>query len=221
MNERKDFDISEYLKDGVVYLENLRIEDHRIAGLQTEWRKTGFVIVKCVFNNVEFDNHCGRGYARIEGCEFINCVFHDTLGSGRLEVEKNVFRNCIFEGVSICGVNVSRIANCSFLNCDFNKIDLKWKTALYDLEIDGGKIEHSSIVRGSIKRIKISDMHMEHMQLRGNFYQNRMESVVFKDVSLVGNMGDTGTEKENIFVDCDTDEFIFKEGSLGFESLCV
>lgn len=219
MNERRDFDISKYLKDDKVCLENLRIENCRIAGLQSEWAKKELVIIKCILDNVVFDNHCGRGYVNIQKSEFINCVFHDTLGSGNLEVRESIFTNCTFADMNIRGVSVSSVAKCHFTDCDFNNVDLKWNFSLYESEINGGKIDHCSIAEGYVSEIKVSDLQIEHVQLNGAFEQNRMESVIFKDVLLVGSMGEAGSEAENVFIDCDMDGFMFKEGSLGFESL--
>ena len=99
MNERKDFDISQYLNDGVVSLENLNIADSTIAALQMEWIKNSLVMQRCSFENVVFENHCGRGFVEMSDCEFTNCVFHDTLGNGELDVQQCIFTNCTFDGV--------------------------------------------------------------------------------------------------------------------------
>lgn len=58
----EDFDATKYWKDGVLYLENLKIQNCRFAALQSEWGKKVLVMKKCVFENVVFDNHCGRGF---------------------------------------------------------------------------------------------------------------------------------------------------------------
>lgn len=221
MNERKDFDISEYLKDDVVYLENLRIENSRFASLQSEWAEKRLVITKCIFENVVFDNHCGRGYIKIRESEFNDCSFYDTFGTGKFDVEQNIFRECLFDGISIHGVEVSYIAKSKFISCNFKNLDIKWKTALYDLEIIGGTIKQSCIVRGSMRKIKVTDVQIEDVQLKGNFKQNRMESVVFKSVFLEGSMAESGSDEENIFLNCEMGGLSFKEGIVGVESLHV
>lgn len=222
MNDEKVFDLSEYLEDNTICLEDLKIQNCRIDGLCSAWAKKELVITNCIFEHVTFDNHCGRGYVRMEGSEFTDCTFHDTLGSGKLEVEKCTFTKCAFENMSISGVGISILWKCHFTECDFCNVDLKWHFAIYGLEMNGGKIENTSIVTCSITEIKMSHMRLEHVRLCGGLKQNRMESVVFQDVFLEGSMGEEGSGKENQFINCDMDGFSFQEGGeLGFESLAI
>lgn len=57
----EDFNTTKYWQDGVLYLENLKIQNCRLVSLQSEWVKKSLVMKKCVFEKVVFDNHCGRG----------------------------------------------------------------------------------------------------------------------------------------------------------------
>jgi len=222
MSKRKNLDISEYMKDGVVSLENLHITDCRIIGLQSEWAKNSLVMKKCSFEKVVFENHCGRGFVEINDCEFTNCAFHDTLGNGKLEVEQSRYTNCMFEGIRLNGMGESsEISQSRFLNCNFINIDLKWKIELFELELNGGKIEHFCLAgQQYITRNQIFDMQIEDMQIWGEFFnRNQMENVVFKDVVLTGKKGEVGSKEENIFINCDTKGLTLSEGTLGFESL--
>jgi len=220
MGEGKDFDVSGYLKDGVIYLDNLKVEDCRFAALQSEWKKKKVVMKKCVFNNVEFDNHCGRGFLDIKECEFKNCTFHGMLGMGMFKVWASIFNNCIFEEFSTGGTLVSMIGRSRLFQCTFHNIDLKWSISIYKTEINGGKIEHSRIVKTSISESQFTHMQMEDVEIRGGYDENRMESVIFKNVVLRGSMGEESVNNQkNIFVDCDTEGFTFIKESLGLDSV--
>lgn len=210
----EDFDATRYLKNGMVYLEDLKIQNCRFATLQSEWIKDYLLIKKCVFEKVVFDNHCGRGFFQIDNCEFLDCIFYDTLGSGKLDVQTCSFKNCEFEGVSLHDAHLSRISKCKFSGCNFKNMDLKWKIALFGIEMKDGKIEHSCIIEGGISDNQIYNMQIEDVQLSGGFYNNRMESVIFKNVHLVGEKGMKGSDNENIFVNCDTKNLSFVEDSL-------
>lgn len=222
MGKGKDFDISQYLEDGVISLENLNIADSKMAAMQTEWAKNTLVINKCSLENVEFDNHCGRGFVEITDCEFTNCVFHDTFGNGRLEVKQCTFTNCTFEGVSLNGTcDSSEISQCKFFDCKFHHIDLKWKIELFELELNGGRIDQFCLAgQQYITGNRIYNMQIENMKMWGEFFnQNRIENVVFRDVVLTGSKGEAGTKQENTFINCDVNGLTFAEGTLGFESL--
>ncbi len=210
----EDFNTTKYWQDGVLYLENLKIQNCRLVSLQSEWVKKSLVMKKCVFEKVVFDNHCGRGFFQIDNCEFLDCTIYDTLGSGKLDVQRCSFKNCVFEGMSLHDAHLSRISKCKFLGCNFKNVDLKWRVALFGIEMKEGKIEHSCIMEGGISDNQIYNMQIEDVELSGSFYNNRMESVMFKNVHLVGEKGMKGSEKENIFVNCDTKSLSFVEDSL-------
>ena len=95
-------------------------------------------------------------------------------------------------------------------------MDLKWRVALFDLEMKEGKIEHSCIMEGGISDNPIYHMQIENVELGGSFNNNRMESVTFRNVHLVGEKGMKGSEKENILVNCDTENLSFVEDGLRF-----
>ncbi len=110
----EDFDATKYWKDGVLYLENLKIQNCRFAALQSEWGKKVLVMKKCVFENVVFDNHCGRGFFQIDHCEFLDCTIYDTLGSGKLDMQTCSFKDCVFEGVSLRDAICRSLENVNF-----------------------------------------------------------------------------------------------------------
>ena len=217
----KDFDISEYLKGEEVYLENLRIENCRIAVLQAEWRKTKLVISNCTLHNVVFDNHCGRGYVEITGSEFDNCSFSDSLGNGHLTVKDSLFQNTLFENVYLsdnAGIG-SSIKCSSFLDCSWKNVILQWNIGFYGVEINGGRVENSSFVGQVMDGCQITHFQMEDVDMKLMLIQNRLENVIFKNVMLNGYMSSKNTKRENIFNKCDTGGFGYTEELSGFLSL--
>ena len=222
MGEGKYLDISQYLNDGVISLENLNIANSTIMALQMEWTKNSLDMKNCSLENVVFENHCGRGSIEISDCKFTNCVFHDTLGNGKLDVKQSIFTNCTFERICLNGTcDSSEISQCKFFNCKFHQIDLKWKIELFELELNGVKIDQLCLAgQQYITGNRIFNMQIENMKMWGEFFnQNRIENVIFKDVVLTGNKGEAGTKQENIFIDCDVKGLTFVEGTLGFDSL--
>ena len=216
MSGKKDFDISQYLNNGVVSLENLNIADSTIAALQMEWIKNSLVMQRCSLENVVFENHCGRGFVEMSDCEFTNCVFHDTLGNGKINVEQSTFTNCIFEGICLNGAfTSSKISQCKFNNCKFLNIDIKWVMSLYDSELIGGEIKQLSLVgHGYMTRVQISNMQIEGMKIWGEyFYEDRIENTVLRDVVLIAK------KHEINFINCDEEGLTLTEGTFGFESL--
>ena len=79
-----------------------------------------------------------------------------------------------------------------------------------------GKIEQSCIIEGGISDNQIYNMQIEDVELSGGFYNNRMESVIFKNVLLMGEKGFKGSEKGNICMNCDTKGLTFVEDNLRF-----
>ena len=80
--------------------------------------------------------------------------------------------------------------------------------SISDIEMKEGKIEHSCIMEGGISDNQIDHMQIEDVELGGSFNNNRMESVTFRNVHLVGEKG------INILVNCDTESLSFVEDSL-------
>lgn len=217
----KDFDVSEYVRDEDIYLENLKIENCRIAGLQAEWNKRKLVISKCTLQNVVFDNHCGRGYVEITESAFANCSFYDTLGNGHLTVKDSLFQNSLFENVYMSENPEieSCIESSKFLDCRWENVILQWNIGFYGVEIYGGRVENSSFVGQVMDRCQISHLQMENVDLKLMLIQNRLENVEFENVILNGYMSGKNTKRENIFNECDISGFRYTEELSGFLSL--
>ena len=157
----------------------------------------------CFFHNVIFDSHFDACYVSIEHCTFIDCVFRDMFEDGHLHLTDSLFQNCLFEGVSmekedgILGVN--RI---EFMGCTFKEIVWKGTGVFSRSQIKGGAMERIFYKNDDISFNEFSDIQIEDMELvvdaELGFYDNQINSVVFKNATLKGLMED------NEFVNCDT-----------------
>lgn len=217
----KDFDVSEYLRDEDIYLENLKIENCRIAGLRAEWNKRKLVISKCTIQNVVFDNHCGRGDMEITESGFVNCSFYDTFGNGHLTVKDSLFQNSLFENVYL-SENAERGSSikCSrFLDCSWKNVILQWNIGFYGVEVYGGRVENSSFVGQVMDGCEISHFRMGNVDLKLMLIKNKIENVEFENVILNGYMSSKNTKRENIFNECDISGFKYTEELSGFRAL--
>jgi hypothetical protein len=217
----KDFDVLKYLRGEDVYLENLKIENCRITGLQEEWDKRKLLISKCTLQNVVFDNHCGRGYVEITDSTFENCSFYDTLGNGHLTVKDSLFQNSLFESVYLSeDARIgSSIERSKFLDCSWKNVILLWDIGFYGVEIYGGRVENSNFVGQVMDECQISQFQMENVDLKLILIRNRLEHVEFKNVVLNGYMSGKNSAKENIFKGCDTSGLKYTKELSGFLDL--
>ena len=217
----KEFDIAKYMKGEGIYLENLKIENCKIAGIQSEWAKRKLVIFKCTFINVVFDNACGRGFVEIKESTFTGCSFHDTLGNGGLSIEDSLFQNSIFENVYLsenAGLETC-IERSKFLGCCWKNVVLQWNIEFWDVEIYGGRVENSRFIGQAMSGCQISHIQMVNIDLKLMLMQNRLENVKFENVILNGYMSGKNTKKENIFKECDMSGFSYTEELSGFLAL--
>ncbi len=160
----------------------------------------------CVFHNVTFDSHFDACYVSIEHCTFIDCVFRDMLDGGHLELRDSLFQNCLFEGFrmeeedGILSVNRSE-----FMDCIFREIIQKGAGVFSRSKIKGGAMERILYKNDDISYNEFSDIQIEDMELvvdaELGFFDNQLNSVIFKNVKLKGLMED------NEFVNCDTSGF--------------
>lgn len=216
-----DFAVSEYLRNEDIYLENLEIENCRIAEMQADWNKRKLIISKCTLQNVDFDNHCRRGYVEIIDSAFTNCSFYDTLGNGHIIVKDSQFQNCQFENVYL-SENAGRgssITYSKFSNCSWKNVILQWNIGFYGVEIYGGSVENSSIVGQVMDGCQILHLQMKNVDLKLMLIQNRLENMEFENVVLNGYMSGKDTKKENIFKECDLCGFRYTEELSGFFDL--
>ncbi len=217
MSERAEFDVSGYMKDGVICLENMKIEDCIFKALQAEWKKKIVKMKNCTFENVTFDNQCGRGYAEVSGCEFVKCSFTGTLGKGKIIVENSLFSECLFEDFHIYGVDTSMIFESKFSECTIQNVDFMWWFGIRGIEIDGGIIKNSRVKAAIMENI-FSNLCMENIEMLGNYDGNKMNDVKLKNVTMSGKMGEKNlTKQENVFDNCNTEEFILLKNNLSLE----
>lgn len=202
MSMLHDFDFSQFKSKDEILVENLRIENCRITGIQCKFLR----ILKCNFKNVVFDNSIYEVYTNIKNCEFNGCIFHDTFEGDDLElaIGDSVFSNCLFEGISYQSFSIqSNITNCKLLDCHFKNIQIKGDLCFTGLEINGGEVEHFHFYGNQILQNNLFDIKLKDVSLVGALIQNKMENVIFKNVTLKGyNM-------DNTFLNCDTNEFTF------------
>lgn len=180
--------------------------------------KNSLIMKNSVFENVVFDNHCGREYVKIEECNFINCAFHSSLGNGELRVDDSVFVGGVFKDLKLCGRHTdSAISGCKFVDCNFNNVDLKWDIGLYGTELNGGRVTSSCFIGQEIIQSRFSNMQIEDVDLRVIFTKNKMENVTFNQVVLTGYMGIENSDLENSFKNCKMEGFTFIEEKFGFD----
>lgn len=218
MSERVEFDVSKYMIDGVICLENMKIEDCIFKALQAEWKKKTVKMKNCTFENVTFDNRCGRGYAEVSDCEFVKCSFTGTLGKGKIIVKNSLFSECLFEDFHIYGVDVSRIFKSKCSECTIQNVDIMWSFAISGTEIDGGIIKNSRVAHAAIMENIFSNLCMEDIEMIGNYDGNKMDDVKLKNVVMSGKMGEKNlTKQENVFDNCNMEEFILLKNNLSLE----
>lgn len=218
MSERAEFDVLGYMTDGVICLENMKIEDCIFKALQAEWKKKTVKMKNCTFENVTFDNQCGRGYAEVSGCEFVKCSFTGTLGKGKIIISNSLFSECLFEDFHIYGVDRSRIFKSKFSECTIQNVDLMWSFGIRGIEIDGGIIKNSRVAHAVIIENIFSNLCMEDIEMIGNYDGNKMDDVKLKNVVMSGKIGEKKlTKQENVFDNCNTEEFILLKDNMSLE----
>lgn len=206
MSIMSDFNITEYVTDGKLLLENHNIKNCRITGKEF----TEVFMKNCVFENVIFQNHTKKSFWT-EECEFINCQFHDTFRGEEsydvlLVLMHNVFVDCMFEDIDFYGYDEqSEILHSKFENCKFKKLHFEGTLAIASLTINGGNIESFSFKGNEIRDNCVENLQLQDLDLMAAVYYNKLEKVVFKDVKLTGNIHD------NEFINCDKSGFAFVE----------
>lgn len=202
MSILQDFDFSQFMSKNEVLIENHNIENCRISGIKSDFLR----IIKCNFKNVVFDNSFYEVYARMENCEFMNCSFRDTFEGDDLElaIHDSVFSNCLFENIGYKSSMVqSDIVNCKFMNCNFTDIQIEGDICLIGAELIGGKIEHFRFAGNQIMKNTFSNMEMKDVDLNVALIDNKIESIIFKNVKVMGY------NKDNTFINCNTNDITF------------
>lgn len=214
----KELDQSLYQSKEYVRFVNQKMKDRKFTGMQSKYfrlikmelencsiekmESTDIQFRDCVFHNVTFDSHYETGYVSIKHCTFINCVFHDTFGDGSLEVKDSLFQNCLFEGIGmeqedgILNANGNELIDCTFR-------EIIWRGGgVFDwAQIKGGTMQQVYYKTDEISRSTFSDLQIDNMELEVDeigFYENQLNTVIFRNVTLKGLVED------NQFQDCDT-----------------
>lgn len=210
MSEKREFDLSEYLKDDEVYLENVRLENCRLVSSGDN----GIVFRKCVFQNVIIDGNnekWGNETAFYE-CELRNCIFRGDFGETYLVWEENFFKNCLFENINIeCGDDMSTIVDNGFFDCNFKNVKLNQDIEFLEQTISGGKMQNVLLISSSMSRNLFSKIQMEQVIIRALYSENVMDSIIFKDVMLEWELEDDNYPDENLFYQCDTSGLICRK----------
>lgn len=206
MNSLKDFDVSDYIKDGEVLLRNLRIENCRIAGLELQNIRL-IRINNCVLENVTFQN-CFKYGVIISESTFIDCRFHDTINGdksydGVLSLRHSAFTDCLFDDVDLYVCEESSVAKCYFWNCTFKNVDITGGIETGSSFWIGGTMEDLAYKVVYIDNCEFYHMKMQHMDIGAGIDGNRFEDIKFENVTVRGRNGG------NTFVDCDTDGYTF------------
>lgn len=97
----------------------------------------------------------------------------------------------------------SNIVNCKLINCNFRKIQIEGDLCFIGLEISGGEVEDFRYTGNQILANEFSNMEIKDANLNVALIKNKMENVIFENVTL------KGYNKENTFTNCDTSGFTF------------
>lgn len=194
----KEFRLSAFAVEGGYRLENQTVENCRIMGIQYR----NFDFIDCRFHKVIFENafegETGQ-YVNIQGCEFTDCEFRNQYrGIGvRLNLHCNVFTDCrVINTVYHGYMEPSEIRSNRFINCHFRSIEIQGNVSLSGLEMTGGSIRYIDYIGSSITQSTFSGITMEDILVKAALTDNRMENVVFRDVTIRGS-GDDRNELEN------------------------
>lgn len=195
-----DIDLRNYLKEGQIELEKIRIENGRLTGKVSQ--KSSFT--KCTFNNVVFERQFDDDAVYYGNCEFVNCVFHGSLGTSYLILQDNLFKNCLFEDISMeFGGEKSYIVRNGFFDCNFINVKLVRDIEFISQTIKGGKIENASLLSSNMSYNQFLNLQMVDVRIMAFYTDNIMASVVFKDVTLEFETR-VHMDDGNMFYQCDT-----------------
>ena len=194
-------DLSQFILNGKMHIENASIENRKISGIQNRFVS----ISKCSFNNVVFENSFHEVYATFKECEFIECMFRDTFEGEDLEllVKDNIFIDCVFENISYRSFQVqSNVTYSKFVNCNLSNIKMEGDLSFIGLEFQGGKIDNFNFYGNQIMQNIFLDLQIKDMNLNCAFIENRMERIDFKGTKISGYC------RDNIFIGCEPNGII-------------
>lgn len=202
MSERKEFDLTKYVKDDKVFLDNLRIENCMIGSTQYK----NIIFIGCSFVNVVFEGHPedSGGTVIFVGCDVNQCVFRGDLGKTYLEIRENSFRECLFEKISMeWGGEISSIVENGVFDCEFKNVKLIRELEFLSQTIRGGNIENVRLLSTNMSGNQFSDLQINNTKITAFFTNNVMDSVIFRNVILEWAI-DEAYDDGNIFYQCDS-----------------
>jgi len=215
MSEQKEFDLSIYLQDGQVCLENLRIENCKIVGLQC---KAGY-FKGCVFEHVVFDYQFEQRIIIFEECEFTKSEFHGNLKKTQMVLRDNLFKGCLFENIFLEFMEGGRsvITDNGFFDCVFKNVKSEQELQFTNQMICGGKMEEFSLLLdvtqalcsqqcSNMQHNIFSNMQMENVHFMAAYNDNVMESVSFWNTAIewILELDNANSQDNNKFYECDT-----------------
>jgi len=203
MSEIKEFDLSEYLRDEEICMENTSLENCRLVSP----RGNGLMLRKCIFQNVIIDGDCEKwgDTAEFYECEFRNCVFRGNFRGVYLVWEENLFKDCLFENIFIeVGDDESCITDNGFFDCNFINVNFVQDIEFLSQTIIGGKMQNVRLIMTHMTGNLFSKMQMEQVNIIALYDENVMDSVVFRDVMLEWESEDNDYLDENLFYQCNT-----------------
>lgn len=196
MSSLKNVDLSQFISDKEMRIENAVLENCVISEIQNKI----LVINRCHFKNVIFENSFNDVYATFKECEFAECVFHDTFEGEDLELvmQDNIFINCVFENISYRSFQVqSNVVNCKFNNCNFTNIMIEGDLCFIGLEMKSGKINNFSFYGNQIIQNYFSDLQIANTDLKCAFMKNKLERIDLREVKINGYC------RDNILIECE------------------
>lgn len=188
----KEFRLSAFAVDGGFRLENQTVENCGIMGTQYN----NFAFIKCTFHGVVFENTfvgAPGQYVHIRDCEFTDCEFRDQYRgiATRLICYNNIFTDCRVVNMVYHGYEEqSEICGNRFIDCCFRGIEIQGDIRVSGMEAIGGSMRYVDYIGSRITRSTFTDMSIEDILIKANLTDNRMENVLFRDVTVRGNDND-------------------------------
>lgn len=213
MSSYEKFDLSAYLQNGDIRLENLKLEKGKISGQQC--RANYFK--NCCFHDVLFEYSDKQKLIIFEACEFTGCVFQGDLKETSLAIMDSLFKDCTFEHISLEFTEGARtvIKENGFFYCNFKDIRTEQEIDFANQTVSGGKMENVSLLLDipmALSCQQCSQMHhnlfshvqMGHVHFMAAYEINVMDSVNFVDSTIdwILVLDDSRDLDENIFYKC-------------------
>lgn len=193
MSSYEKFDLSAYLQNGDIRLENLKLENCKISGQQC--RANYFK--NCCFHDVLFEYSDKQKLIIFEACEFTGCVFQGDLKETSLAIMDSLFKDCTFEHISLEFTEGARtvIKENGFFNCNFKDIRTEQEIDFANQTVSGGKMENVSMLLdipmalscqqcSQMHHNLFSDVKMDNVCFVADYNSNVMDSIDFAHTTI-------------------------------------